>query len=84
MKDFKLKVWNLTHSEMMRLIGLCTEERGNESGERSLGHSSHLEKELRQRSTDLGGLAKKKLTDLERILYVRSRSKKINRCVKSQ
>lgn len=59
MKDFKLKVWNLIHSEMMRLIGLCTEERGNESGERSLGHSSHLEKELRERSTDLGGLWEK-------------------------
>lgn len=32
----------------------------------------------------LEGWGKKKLTDLERILYVRSRSKKINRCVKSQ
>lgn len=32
----------------------------------------------------LEGWGKKKLTDLERILYVRSRSRKINRCVKSQ
>lgn len=57
-----------------------------ENLERSLGHSSHLEKELREALT-FEGWGKNKQTNktvIWRGLYFSSRSKKINHCVRCQ